>query len=234
MVAIATIVEPRSDRGNGRYGHTVLIGIIGSGRIGSAVARLAAAAGHHVSIANSRGPGSLAAFAEELGHARAETVAGAARAGELVVIAVPYRAALGLDPEPFEDKAVVDANNYFAGRDGSIQALEGDTTTSSELLAAHLAAARVVKAFNTIHFESLAADGRPDAPRDERLAIPLAADDREAKRLAARLIDDVGFAPLDVGPLAAGGRLMQPAAPFFNRPLLLPEAEAELARHRDG
>ena len=212
----------------------MLVGIIGSGRIGSAAARLAAAAGHHVSIANSRGPGSLAAFAEELGHARAETVAGAARAGEVVLVAIPYRAALELPPEPFEGKVVADANNYFAGRDGAIAALEHDRTTSTELLAAHLAAARVVKAFNTIHFESLAADGRPDTPREERLAVPLAADDREAKRLVAGLIDDFGFAALDTGSLAAGGRLMQPGAPFFNRPLRLPEAEDELARLRGG
>src|SRR5262249_11306717 len=109
---------------------------------------------------------------------------------------------------------------------------EDDATTSSELLAAQLGA-RVVKAFNTIHFQSLGSDGRPGSSRDERLAIPFAGDDADAKARTAGLIDELGFAPLAAGSLAEGGRLMQPGAPFFNRPLLLPEAERELAGLRD-
>lgn len=204
------------------------IGIIGSGRIGAAVARLAVAAGHDVAIANSRGPESLTALAA-LGDARAETVEHAARLGEVVVVAIPFRAAVELAPDPFAGRIVVDANNYFAGRDGSIAALEDGSTTSSELVAAQLAGARVVKAFNTIHFQPLAADSRPDAPREQRLAIPIAGDDGEAKARVAALVELIGFAAFDTGSLAAGGRLQQPGAPFFNRPLLLPEAERELA-----
>jgi hypothetical protein len=206
----------------------VRIGIVGSGRIGGTLARLLAAAGHEVAVANSRGPGSLAGF----GDVRAETVEGAAGFGEVVVVAIPYHAALGLPAHAFDGKVVVDANNYFAARDGSIAALEGGTTTSSELLAARLAGARVVKAFNTIHFQSLATEGRQDAPLEARLAIPVASDDGDAKARVAALVEELGFAPLGTGSLAGGGRLMQPGAAFFNRPLLLPEAEQELAARR--
>jgi predicted dinucleotide-binding enzyme len=127
---------------------------------------------------------------------------------------------------------VVDANNYFAGRDGSVPELEAGRTTSSELLAAHLPGARVVKAFNTIDYRALAAEGRPGAPREERLAIPLAGDDAVAKEQVAGLIEAIGFAALDTGGLAEGGGLQQPGAPFFNRPLRLQDAERELAALR--
>src|SRR4051812_20027577 len=210
------------------------VGIVGSGNIGGTLARLVAAAGHDVAIANSRGAGSLAAFAAELGSARAETVAGAARGGDVVVVAVPYHVALAFPPEPFQGKVVVDANNYFGRRDGPIDALERGASTSSELLAEHLGTVRLVKAFNTIHHASLAADGRPDAAREQRLAIPLAGDDAAGKALVSGLIEEIGFAALDTGGLDGGGRLQQPGAAFFNRPLRLPEAERELAALRGG
>ena len=163
---------------------------------------------------------------------RAETVEGAAAFGEIVLVAIPFHAYDGLPAAAFAGRVVIDANNYYAGRDGPNAALDGDATTSSELLAAHLPGARVVKAFNTIHYQSLGADGRTDLPREQRLAIPLAGDDAEAKAQAAGLIEEIGFAALDTGSLAAGGRLQQPGGPFFNRPLLLPDAERELASAR--
>ena len=75
-------------------------------------------------------------------------------------------------------------------------------------------------------------DGRTDLPRAERLTIPLAGDGAEAKAQAGALIEEIGFAALDTGSLAEGGRLQQPGGPFFNRPLLLPDAEHELASAR--
>jgi predicted dinucleotide-binding enzyme len=209
----------------------VRIGVIGSGRIGATFARLVAEAGHEAAIANSRGPESLTELAAELG-VLAETVEGAAEFGEVVLVAIPFHAYDRLPADAFAGKVVVDANNYYAGRDGSEAALESDATTSSELLAEHLPGARVVKAFNTIHYQSLGGDGRPGAPREERLAIPLAGDDAAAKGEIAGLIEDIGFAALDSGSLAEGGRLQQPGGPFFNRPLLLPDAERELASAR--
>ena len=206
------------------------VGVIGSGRIGATFARLAVEAGHEVAIANSRGPESLAELVAELG-VRARRSRARRAFGEIVLVAIPFHAYDGL-PRPFAGRIVIDANNYYAGRDGPNAALDGDATTSSELLAAHLPGARVVKAFNTIHYQSLGADGRTGLPREQRVAIPLAGDDAGAKAQAAALIEEIGFAALDTGSLAAGGRLQQPGGPFFNRPLLLPDAERELASAR--
>jgi predicted dinucleotide-binding enzyme len=209
------------------------IGIIGSGRIGATLARLLVAAGHDVAIANSRGPDSLSALVAELGEdARAATVDDAVAFGDVVLLAIPLHAVERLPRDAFAGKLVIDANNYYAGRDGAIAELDEDRTTSSELLAARQPGARVVKAFNTLHFATLGAEAKPLVPLDQRLAIPLAGDDADAKRRVAELIDQLGFAPVDTGSLADGGRLQQPGAPFFNRPMGLSEAAQELAARR--
>jgi 8-hydroxy-5-deazaflavin:NADPH oxidoreductase len=208
----------------------VRIGIIGGGRIGATVARLLVAAGHEVAIANSRGPDSLASLVSEVGeHARAATVEEAATFGDVVLVAVPMHAYRSLPAAAFAGKVVIDANNYYAGRDGSIAELDDGSSTSSELLADHLPGATIVKAFNTLYFETLATEARPEAPREQRLAIVAAGDEDDAKQRVGELIEQLGFAALDTGSLADGGRLQQPGAPFFNRPLHLPEAEQELA-----
>ena len=121
------------------------IGVIGSGNVGSSVARAAVAAGHDVVIANSRGPASLGALVAELGpHARAATPAEAATAGDLVVVTVPLKAYRQVPVEPLRGKVVIDTNNYYPQRDGHIAELDDDSTTTSELLQAHLPEARVV------------------------------------------------------------------------------------------
>jgi 8-hydroxy-5-deazaflavin:NADPH oxidoreductase len=207
------------------------IGIVGSGNIGGTAARLFAAAGHDVAVANSRGPESLTGLVAELGdRGRAASVEEAAAFGDVVLVAVPLGAYADLSPAPFRHKIVVDANNYYAGRDGRRDELEDDTTTSSELLAAHLDGARVVKAFNTMYFRTLAAEGRPDAPRDERLVLFVAGDDAEAKARVSELIEQIGFAAVDTGPLAEGGRKQQPGSPLYNEPVTAAEAEERLAR----
>ncbi|HEY2635977.1 MAG TPA: NAD(P)-binding domain-containing protein [Solirubrobacteraceae bacterium] len=206
------------------------IGVIGSGRIGSTVARLAAATGHAVVIANSRGAESLAALVAELGPGvRAGTVQEAARHGGLVLVAIPLHAIDALPAEPFAGSVVGDANNYYPGRDGQIAALDAEETTSSELLADRLPGARVVKAFNTMYWGTLGSAGRPDAPRDERLALYAAGDDPEAKRLVLDLYDELGFAPVDAGGLADGGRRLQPGSPVYGTDLEGAEAREALA-----
>ena len=192
------------------------IGIIGSGHIGSTTARLFAAAGHEVVIANSRGPESLRDLVAQLGaRVRAGTVDEAARHGEVVLVAVPVKAAEDLPPDPFAGRIVVDANNYYPSRDGHFPQLDADETTSTEMLAAHLPGARVVKAFNTMNYRVLGEAGRADAPHDERLAIYVAGDDAEAKAVVGGLIDELGFAPVDTGGLAGGGRRQQPGTPVY-------------------
>ncbi len=209
------------------------IGIIGSGNIGATTARLFTGAGHDVIIANSRGPESLAELVADLGpNARAGTVEDAARTGDVILIAIPLRAYPDLPAGAFAGKIVIDANNYYPQRDGQIPELDREETTSSELLARHLAGARVVKSFNTMNFRPLASEGRPDAPRAERLAIYLAGDDAQAKDVVAALIDEVGFAPVDTGTLHDGGARQQPGSPIYNNPMTAEEAEAAVTSRR--
>jgi len=208
----------------------VKIGIIGSGRIGSTAAQLFAGAGHEVAIANSRGPDSLQEQVARIGgSALATTVEEAAAFGDLVLVATPLKAVGDLPAAAFAGRIVVDANNYYPGRDGAIEALDEDRTTSSELLAEHLGDARVVKAFNTMHHATLGSEGRPDAPREERLAMFVAADDAEAKQTVSGLIEDLGFAAVDTGTLADGGRRQQPGAAVYAKDLKLADAERALA-----
>ena len=209
------------------------IGLIGSGHIGGTVARLAVDAGHDVVLSNSRGPETLTDLVAELGpRARAATPAEAAAAGDIVVVTVPLKAYREVPVEPLRGKVVIDTNNYYPQRDGQIPELDREETTSSELLARHLTGARIVKSFNTMNFRPLGSDGRPDAPRAERLAMYLAGDDEGAKEIVAGLIDEVGFAPVDTGSLHEGGVRQQPGSPIYNNPMPAEEAEAAVTSRR--
>lgn len=196
------------------------IGIIGSGNIGATAARLFAGAGHEVALSNSRGGAGLEPLVAELGgRARATGIEEAARFGEVVLIAVPFGKYETLPAEAFAGKVVIDAGNYYPQRDGSFAQLDGGETTSSELVASHLRGARLVKGFNTIWFEHLAKQGDTSLPVEERRAIFLAGDDAEAKRTVARLVEEIGFAAVDTGPLGEGGRRQQVGTPVYNREL---------------
>jgi predicted dinucleotide-binding enzyme len=174
------------------------VGIIGAGRLGQAMARTAVRAGRSVVIANSRGPESLAAVASELG-ASAGTVGEAAAAG-IVVIAVPWdRVPDGVRSLEWNSQIVVDATNDWAAGD-----LQG--RTSSELVAELVAGARVVKAANTLSAEVLGSD--PHEAGGRRV-IFISGDDADAKAEVAALFQDAGFAPIDLGDLATGGRMQQ-------------------------
>jgi predicted dinucleotide-binding enzyme len=209
------------------------IGVIGSGRIGSTTARLFVDAGHEVAIANSRGPDSLGDLVGRLGgRARAATVEQAADFGELVLVAVPFGRYRELPADHLAGKIVVDANNYYPQRDGHVAELDSDQTTSSEMLASHLDGASVVKVLNSMEAGVLGSSGRLDAPLDQRLALYLAGDDPEAKRVVAGLVEQIGFAPVDTGSLADGGRRQQPGAPLYGYGANLTKAEAEAALRR--
>ena len=204
------------------------IGIIGSGNIGGTLARLWAGAGHEVIVANSRGPESLAGLVAEIGPAAtASTPAGAAEAGDVVVVAIPFVRYTDLPAAGLAGKVVVDATNYYAGRDGAFPELASGDTTSSEMVAAALPGATVVKAFNTIHFRHLANDGTPTGTPGRR-AVPIAGDDPAAKETVGTLIDEIGFDAYDVGPLA-DGRRFDPGTPLFNVALTRDEVAAALA-----
>lgn len=204
------------------------IGIIGAGHIGANAAKLFVEAGHEVAISNSRGAETLRDLVNELGErAQAATVETAAKFGEVVFVSIPFGKYKQLPADAFGGKIVIDSNNYYPERDGSFAELDDDETTSSELLAAHLGGARVVKGFNTIWFEHLKTQGNKDLPPEERRAIFIAGDDAEAKEIVGKLIEDIGFAAVDTGTLADGA-VQQPGTAIYNQNLTASEAQAIL------
>ena len=185
------------------------IGLIGAGHIGSQVARLAVRSGYDVVISNSRGPETLSALVAELGpHARAATPAEAGEAGDLVVVSVPLKNYRAVPAAPLAGKIVIDTNNYYPQRDGHIPELDDESTTTAELLQAHLPASRVVKAFNHIYAAELTTHGQPAGTPDRR-ALVIAGDDEAAKATVTRLLDQFGFDTVDAGPLREGWRIQR-------------------------
>jgi predicted dinucleotide-binding enzyme len=185
------------------------IGLIGSGHIGSQLARLAVKSGYDVVLSNSRGPDTLAPLVAELGkRACAGTPIGAAKAGDIVVVTVPLKAYRSVPVEPLAGKVVIDTNNYYPQRDGHIPELDQEKTTTSELLQAHLPTSKVVKAFNHIYAAELTTHGQPKGTPNRR-ALVIAGDDAEAKAMVAHLIDRFGFDVVDAGPLKEGWRIQR-------------------------
>ena len=185
------------------------IGFIGAGHIGSQLARLAVANGHDVVVSNSRGPETLTSLVKELGpRARAGTTVEAARAGDPLVVTIPLKAYRTVPVEPLAGKVVIDTNNYYPQRDGHIRELDDETTTTAELLQAHLPGSKVVKAFNHIYAAELTEHGQPPGTRNRR-ALAIAGDDATAKATVSRLIDQFGFDVVDLGPLKEGWRIQR-------------------------
>jgi predicted dinucleotide-binding enzyme len=205
------------------------IGIIGAGHIGSTLARHFAAAGHEVAIGNSRGPETLRELARELGPtARAMTADDAARFGELVVVAIPFKDYTRVPPDAVAGKVVIDTMNYYAARDGHVPELDSGQTTSSELLAQHLRGGYVVKAFNSIRWDSLRDKAQPSATGGH-IGIPISGDDAAAKQEVDDLIAEIGFDGVDAGPLGAGGRKHQPGTPVYGAELPSAELAEQIA-----
>lgn len=195
------------------------LGLIGAGKIGGTVARLAVAAGIDVVLSNSRGPHTLDGLVSELGpRATAATVDEAAAAGDWVVVTVPLLAYRRIPAAPLAGKVVLDTLNYYPERDGAFPELDAGSATSSELLQRHLQGAHVVKAFNNIYFEHLLSLARP-AGAPDRSALPIAGDDATAKTSATALLDTLGYDAVDVGSLADSWRV-QPGTPVYGVPYL--------------
>jgi 8-hydroxy-5-deazaflavin:NADPH oxidoreductase len=181
------------------------IGVIGAGRIGGGAARLLARAGHELLLSYSRDPDKLRAQAEEIG-GQAGTPAEAAAFGDVVILAVPWPAIDDAVAQAgsLDGRIVIDTTNPFGA--GGWEVPEGRTTT--QVNQERLAGARVVKSFNTLTaaFQQEAA-GRTG---EKRVAMFLAGDDAEAKRVVAGLIDDAGFDPVDAGTAAQSAILEAP------------------------
>ncbi|MGW2518360.1 NADPH-dependent F420 reductase [Streptomyces sp. NPDC001617] len=173
------------------------LGIIGRGMIGSALARLAVAAGLDVVVANSRGPETLA---------------------DLVVAAVPLKAYDRPPSEALAGQTVIDTMNHHPDRDGSITELDAGALTSGALVRRQLVGARVVKAFNSIDFRRLFTGARPAGDPD-RSALPVAGDDVAAKAQVTALLDALGHDAVDIGTLADSWS-SRPGTPVYVEPYL--------------
>jgi predicted dinucleotide-binding enzyme len=211
------------------------IGVIGAGRMGGTLARQLVKLGHHVSIANSRGPGSLTALAAEIGATRVSVV-DAAKAGDIVILAIPTKVVAdrprGLFANAPSSVAVIDVGNYHPElRDGRIDAIDRGMLDSQWV--ARQIGHPVIKAFNNILATSLLEKGVPRGTRG-RIALSVAGDSSDAKAAVLRLVDDLGFDPVDGGLLEDSWR-QQPGTPAYCRDLeaaALRRALAEADRSR--
>ncbi len=191
------------------------IGIIGAGMIGGTLTRRLRALGHEVTVANSRGPQTLEPLAQETG-ARAVEAREAPRGADLVIVTIPERAIRELPKDLFRgvpaDVPVVDTGNYYPrNRDGRIEGIEAGLAESRWVQ--EQLGRPVIKAFNTIYARNLMALGRPRGSA-ERLALPVAGDDATAKEKVMRLVDELGFDPVDAGGLDESWR-QQPGTPVY-------------------
>ena len=195
------------------------IGIIGAGHIGGTLARRFAKLGHEVSVANSRGPETLAKLAKESG-AKAVTVTEAVRDKDVVIVTIPQKNVPRLPNGLFDgapaSMVVVDTGNYYPQqRDGRIDAIESGTTESRWV--SQQLGRPVVKAFNNIYAQHLMERGRV-AGAPGRIALPVAGDDKRAKEVVIRLLDELGFDGVDAGGLDDSWR-QQPGTPVYGTDL---------------
>jgi predicted dinucleotide-binding enzyme len=176
------------------------IGVIGSGRIGGTLGALWVKAGHEVFF-SSRHPDELEELVERLGPlARAGLPREAAAFGEVILISIPYHAVpqIGRDlARELAGKVVLETGNPYPTRDGEM-AVKARTKGTGLTSAGFLPGVRLVRAFNSVSHMAL----RSEAHRGgDRVAIPLASNDRQALAIASRLVEDAGFEPVVVGPL---------------------------------
>ncbi|SLJ96106.1 NADPH-dependent F420 reductase [Arthrobacter sp. P2b] len=178
------------------------LGIIGSGNIGAAIARLAVSAGIPVVLSNSRGPQTLTGLVSELGPlASAGSIQQAAEAGEVVVLSVPLAAHTAIPAALLKGKAVLDTTNYYPFRDGRVAELDEERLTTSELVLQHFQGASLTKAFSNILAHHIPQLSRPAGALD-RTALPVAGDDVGAKATVMNLVEQLGFDAVDAGTLA--------------------------------
>lgn len=182
------------------------IGIIGAGEVGSQLARAAILNDYQIIIANSRGPETLSPLLAELGpSARAATAAGAAEAGDVVIIAVPLKLVNDMPTAQLAGKIVLDTNNYMPRRDGLYAVIASGEKTEHELRQEQLPDSKVAKAFTHIQaprlFRSASPSGTPD-----RHALSVSSDHPEAVEFVTYLYDQFGFDTVDNSPLCESWR----------------------------
>jgi predicted dinucleotide-binding enzyme len=183
------------------------IGFIGSGHIGSSVARAALGKGYHVVMSNSRGPETLAELVADLGEgASAASGADAASAADFVVVTIPLKAEFSIPVGPLAGKIVIDTDNYYFERDGRIKEIDDHELTVSGFLQQHLVGAKVAKGFNHIGSTEILSDALPSGTPGRR-ALATASDFPEAVELVTRFFDEIGFDTVNIGPLSESWRV---------------------------
>lgn len=182
------------------------IGIIGAGEVGSQIARAAIANGYQVVISNSRGPHTLKQLIDELGpSARAASAAGAAEAGDFIVIAVPLKLVNDMPVDQLAGKIVLDTNNYMPWRDGQFAVVDSGEKTVHELRQEQLPNSKVAKAFTHIQAPRLFTSASP-AGTPNRHALSVSSNFPEAVEQVARLYGQFGFDTVDNSPLCESWR----------------------------